>query len=288
MTATEPQPETQSRASHCYPTYFLLGLSGVALIVVLLCSWLAIRPPSTRTHQRNTDQTNHLIRLQQARDTLDRQLKTEAEVRHYPTKSFPLAQTKPDHHRPCFPVEPAAMTVIINKKHCFAPRDWSPPDLQMVEPGHILRAEAAAQYRAMQRAAAQAGANFSISSSYRSYGDQVTTYNYWVDQSGKASADRVSARPGFSEHQTGLVVDLKVDTCYLQCFAGTPAYAWLQRHAARYGFIQRYPVGLHPITGYDTEQWHWRYVGPRIAQDMRRKGIQTLEVYFNVAGGDYV
>lgn len=286
---SKTQPKTQTSKAPHYPSYALLGLYSVVLLLVLLYGWLSTRPPSTHisSSQQNT-QHDQFARVRQARDKLDRQLKIEADARRQVARSTPVIQAKPDHHRPCFPVQPDSTKVIINKKHCFAPLDWSPTDLQMVEPGHMLRAEAAAHYRAMQHAATEAGAGFSISSSYRSYGDQVTTYNYWVDQSGKEVADRVSARPGFSEHQTGLVVDLRVDTCYLQCFAGTPAYAWLKRNAARYGFIQRYPTNLYHITGYDTEQWHWRYVGRHIAQDMQRKGIQTLEVYFNVAGGNYV
>lgn len=138
------------------------------------------------------------------------------------------------------------------------------------------------------QAAANAGVGFSLSSAYRSYDNQVVTYNNWVNVNGSvAAADTVSARPGFSEHQTGLAADLKTGNCVLDCFGGTGSYTWLQQHAAEYGFIERYPSGLTAITGYAPEAWHWRYIGASAATDMKTKGIQTLETYFNISGGDY-
>lgn len=137
-------------------------------------------------------------------------------------------------------------------------------------------------------AAVAAGLGFDLSSAYRSYSDQQVTYNNWVRVNGsQAAADTVSARPGYSEHQTGLAADLKVGGCALECFANTAQYTWLTQHAANYGFIQRYPVGLTSITGYSPEAWHWRYVGVATATDMKAKGIQTLEQYFGITGGDY-
>ena len=132
----------------------------------------------------------------------------------------------------------------------------------------------------MLTAATNAGASFTPSSAFRSYSDQVSTYNYWVSANNSVeAADLVSARPGYSEHQTGLVVDLKSGSCVLACFATTSAYTWLTEHAADYGFIQRYPEKLTSITGYTTEAWHWRYVGTDIAHEMKRLDIKTLEVY---------
>lgn len=187
----------------------------------------------------------------------------------------------------CGVSDPSRITVIINKKHCFSPLDWAPGDLTIVD-GFYLRSEAANQLQTMRNDAAAAGIAFEISSAYRSYAGQVSTYNHWVAVNGSAAAaDTVSARPGYSEHQTGLVVDLKVGACVLDCFGGTAQYNWLVENAANYGFIQRYPAGLSAITGYSTESWHWRYVGAPTAQAMKANGIQTLEQYFGVDGGDY-
>lgn len=187
----------------------------------------------------------------------------------------------------CAVKSPAALTVVINKKHCFSPLDWTPGDLANVG-GYPLRSEAANQMTAMMNAANAAGNGFGISSAYRSYQNQQTVYNNWVQVNGNVSAaDTVSARPGYSEHQTGLAADLKTDGCALECFSGTGAYTWLTQHAAEYGYINRYPSGLSDITGYAPEPWHWRYVGVATAKDMKAKGIQTLEQYFGITGGSY-
>jgi len=182
---------------------------------------------------------------------------------------------------------PTSILVIVNKKHCINPPSWAPLDLTSLD-GYPMRSIAATHMQEMMQAATAAGLPFGITSAYRSYDDQVATYNNWVQVNGStASADTVSARPGYSEHQTGLAADLKTDECVLECFAGTAQYTWLQQNAASYGFIQRYPTSLTSITGYSAEPWHWRYVGSDTALAMKRSGVQTLEEYLGVSGGDY-
>lgn len=181
---------------------------------------------------------------------------------------------------------PASIDVLVNKKHCLQPLSFTPPDLVTTN-GATISAKAAGDFNRMFTDAAAAGQGFSVSSSYRSYATQVSTYNYWVSVNGQAVADTVSARPGFSEHQTGLAVDVAAGGCNLNCFGGTSQYQWFQANAANYGFIQRYYAGLEHITGYASEEWHYRYVGVATAQDMKAKGIKTLEQYWNMQGGDY-
>lgn len=103
----------------------------------------------------------------------------------------------------------------------------------------------------------------------------------------QAGADTYSARPGYSEHQTGLAFDVAANGCTLNCFGSTSQYQWFQQNAADYGFIQRYYSGYEVITGYKSEEWYYRYVGASIAKDMQAKGIKTLEQYWNIPGGDY-
>lgn len=196
-------------------------------------------------------------------------------------------QTDPTNSASCGVTDPNSLTVVINKKHCFSPLSWKPGDLGNVD-GFAMRQEAATQMQAMMQAAAKDGAGFGLSSAYRSYEDQQVTYNTWVQvNGGQAAADTVSARPGYSEHQTGLAADLKVESCVLECFSTSAAFDWLNAHAADYGFINRYPSGLSDITGYAPEPWHWRYVGISTAQDMKAKKVQTLEQYFGISGGSY-
>ena len=96
---------------------------------------------------------------------------------------------------------------------------------------------------------------------------------------------------GYSEHQTGLAVDLITPEdpgCdFDACFARTPAGRWLARHAWRFGFVVRYQPATTAITGYSPEPWHLRYVGRPLAGEMRETGIATLEQLFDVPGGDY-
>lgn len=196
-------------------------------------------------------------------------------------------QTEPPALTKCDVINPETPTIVINKKHCFNPADWAPNDLTGVD-GYLMRAEAASQMNAMMQAATAAGNGFSLSSTYRSYQNQQTVYNNWVQVNGSASAaDTVSARAGYSEHQTGLAADLQTPGCALECFANSKAFTWLNEHAAEYGFINRYPSGLSLITGYAPEAWHWRYVGVAVATDMKAKGIQTMEQYFGISGGTY-
>lgn len=182
--------------------------------------------------------------------------------------------------------DPSQANVIVNKKHCIQPLGYAPADLVTVN-GATLSAKAANAYVQLYEAAAAAGQGFYVTSSYRSYTDQVATYNYWVSISGQAGADTYSARPGYSEHQTGFAFDVAANGCALDCFGSTSQYQWLKEHAAEYGFIQRYYAGYEAITGYSAEEWHYRYVGVDIAMGMKAKQIMTLEEYYNVPGGDY-
>lgn len=182
---------------------------------------------------------------------------------------------------------PNNIDVVVNKKHCFSPIDFVPGDLSSYN-GYAMSAKVIPSLTAMFDAAAAAGLPLSITSAYRSYTNQVATYNNWVQVNGStAAADTVSARPGYSEHQTGFAVDLSAGGCSLDCFLNSGQYTWMQEHAAEYGFIQRYPVGLTSITGYSDEAWHYRYVGTTVALDMKAKGIKTLEQYWGISGGGY-
>ncbi|HSW92675.1 MAG TPA: M15 family metallopeptidase [Patescibacteria group bacterium] len=203
----------------------------------------------------------------------------------YPKKVTTTTTTNNPTH--CDVSNPTSVTVVVNKKHCINPPSWAPPDLTSLD-GYLMRSITADHMQQMMQAAAAAGLPFGLTSAYRSYNDQVATYNNWVQVNGSTtSADTVSARPGYSEHQTGLAADLDTGSCVLECFGTTAQYTWLKQNAANYGFIERYPSGLTGVTGYSPEPWHWRYVGSDTALAMKRSGVQTLEEYLGVSGGDY-
>ncbi len=116
-------------------------------------------------------------------------------------------------------------------------------------------------------------------------------YATTVATRGQAAADRVSARAGHSEHQTGLAIDIVTPAdpaCDFEpCFADTAAGKWLARHAWRYGFVVRYQPGAEPVTGYRPEPWHLRYVGRALADELRESRAASLEEFFGVGGGNY-
>ncbi len=189
--------------------------------------------------------------------------------------------------------DPASPGVVVNKRRPLSPRDFMPSKLvvprveRTVAAERVrLRPDAAAAVEKMFADAAADGVGLTLVSGYRSFEEQAATYNHWVGQYGdKAQADEVSARAGHSEHQTGLAFDIgQADgTCTLVlCFRDTEAARWTAKHAARYGFILRYPQGHHEVTGFSAESWHFRYVGAEIAAAMEAAGTPTLEEHFGL------
>lgn len=176
---------------------------------------------------------------------------------------------------------PSSITVVVNKQRPLQPRDYEPSDLVDVDVPHTwapkLRAVAAAAVVEMFAAAkAEAGLTLASNSAYRSYSSQQSIYD---------GNDALTARPGYSEHQTGLAIDIGASSgrCSLaSCFADTPEGEWLAANAYRFGFILRYPKGLEGVTGYEFEPWHYRYVGTEVAADMRERKVPTLEDYFGL------
>ncbi|TDL41394.1 M15 family metallopeptidase [Arthrobacter nitrophenolicus] len=188
--------------------------------------------------------------------------------------------------------DPASPWLIVNKRRPLVPAAYAPADLvrpavAMTASGEaaLLNSTTAAAAEAMFAAAARDGVSMVLASGYRSYATQVATYNSYVAARGQADADTASARPGYSEHQTGWAFDIADGNgaCGFQpCFADQPAAVWAKANGHRFGFVVRYPWMFHPITGYYYEPWHLRYIGVEAATNMASKGIFTLEEYFGV------
>lgn len=160
--------------------------------------------------------------------------------------------------------------VLIANKSYSLPADFAPG----------LDSTCYNQFCKLSRAAAQEGLNIYLSSGFRSYDYQAQIYNSYVarEPNGQAAADTYSARPGHSEHQTGLAIDVnQID----DSFIGTPEAIWLENHCHEFGFILRYPQGKQDITGYQYESWHIRYVGTDLATQIHASGL-TLEEYFGI------
>lgn len=219
-----------------------------------------------------------------------------APVQHKAAKSAPQPAA-PDFNKTQYSLtDPTSIWVVVNKQHSLNPKSYVPADLVVPSvpervSGTRVSQQMAPQLEAMFAAANQAGAPLKVSSGYRSYTYQVNLYNGYVKTEGQTQADAESARPGFSEHQTGLAADLAPldGSCSVeQCFANTTAGKWLAANAYKYGFIIRYPAGLTTVTGYEYEPWHVRYVGVDLATEMHTEGVQTLEQFFGLpAAPDY-
>ncbi|WP_175986695.1 M15 family metallopeptidase [Microbacterium tenebrionis] len=199
---------------------------------------------------------------------------------------------------PCISLaDPTRAWVVVNKARPLVPTDYVPADLvaspiQQTTASRLIHPDAATALAAMSTDLADAGAgSLGMNNSYRSYLLQVSNYTGFVSTEGQENADRGSARPGFSEHQTGLAVD--VVACSAGCgeiagFGGTPESDWVAAHAWEYGFIVRYESGATGTTGYEPEPWHLRYIGPSLAAAYHEGGYHTLEAFFGLpAAPDY-
>ena len=160
---------------------------------------------------------------------------------------------------------PRYLRVLVDPWHPL-PAGYSPPDLvglaegsyRVSRAGLMLRYSAAMSLEDMARAALADGITLVASSAYRSYDHQTQVHNRLVQQMGRAAAERVSARPGHSQHQTGLALDFGDIT---NAFAQSPAGRWMAANAYRFGWSLSYPDGYEHITGYSWESWHFRYLG---------------------------
>lgn len=124
-----------------------------------------------------------------------------------------------------------------------------------------------------------------ISSAYRSYNDQYNLHSYWVSELGATEAEKISAKPGYSEHQLGTVVDfINKDSNYqlTEKFAETKSYQWLINNAHNYGFVLSYPKDKESITGYKFEPWHWRYIGVDNAIEFKSQNEMTLNQWLEM------
>ncbi len=146
--------------------------------------------------------------------------------------------------------------------------------------GNGLTKTTKSAFEEMKTAAAADGISLRIVSGFRSYNTQKNLYNNYVKRDGKTKADTYSARPGYSEHQTGLAMDINRAG---SAFNGTPEAKWLSDNAYKFGFILRYPEGKTNETGYKFESWHYRYVGVELATKLYNNGDWiTLEDYFGI------
>lgn len=188
--------------------------------------------------------------------------------------------------------DPASLWVVVNKgrrlPNSYEPYNLVAPNVSLrfsaQSPEMMLRSDAAAALKELFEAAEVQGLPLILTSGYRSYTSQTTIYNRNVARDGQVATDALSARPGHSEHQTGLAADVgsKTRKCeFEKCFGSLPEGQWVSDNAYKYGFIIRYQAGRTDITGYDFEPWHLRFVGTELARQLQETG-QTMEQFFGL------
>jgi zinc D-Ala-D-Ala carboxypeptidase len=213
----------------------------------------------------------------------------------WPAKNLSVANPtpRPDFDKNLYPTSQASSLWAVVNKGRGLPASYTPANLvtpnvplRLVpsDPEMQLRSEAAAAIEKMFNASQLAGINLRLASGYRSYSEQQTVYENYAKYYGVKQADTFSARPGHSEHQTGLAADIEPASrnCELDnCFANTAEGRWLDSNCYKYGFIVRYQKNNQPLTGYVYEPWHIRYVGTDLSAVIQSSG-QTLEQFFSL------
>lgn len=230
--------------------------------------------PSTATGSESPSQASSEVSVVTSQEGAGGSAASESAGAQESPQSSPSLDAGVSYNGHYYSVEGKDGPVIIANKHYPLAADYNP--------GENPQALAALQNLIAQMQAE----GFAVSDQYsgfRSYDTQAQLYQNYVNQDGQAAADRYSARPGYSEHQTGLAFDLIDSNGNL--LQEEHASKWLLQHAADYGFIVRYLAGKESSTGYMKEEWHLRYIGQE-AKDIAASG-KTLEEYYGFTGGDY-
>ncbi len=181
------------------------------------------------------------------------------------------------------PSENLNTNLILVNKYNYVTQDYIPENLEPIDTAYArsgmqLVSEAKNAFEELSQNAKEDDMTILAMSSYRSYDYQVNLYNNYVETDGKQAADTYSARAGYSEHQTGLAVDVYNGVIPYTSFEETEEFTWMQQNAYKYGFILRFPEDKTNITGYQYESWHYRYVGKEIAEEIYKNNL-TLEEY---------
>lgn len=217
--------------------------------------------------------------------------KEDSAATRHDTESEPVSLNDDDAAKYTIDNQSSIYYIVNKKRHLpldYEPSGLTTPDVPLATEDspkeNMLRGEAARAAENLFKQAKASGYNMILASGYRSSSLQAFYYNQYVSRDGQEAADKYSARPGTSEHQTGLAFDIarKDRKCYLDiCFADLVEGKWVAQNAYKYGFILRYQKGKENITGYQYEPWHFRYVGVDLAKKIHDSG-KTLEEYFGL------
>ncbi|MBC3795742.1 M15 family metallopeptidase [Acetobacterium tundrae] len=254
---------------------FIIACGGLAAILIAIIVLFTVRLYHSGNNAQVADKTAS------AKITSTQEATTE---NNSPTTT---AETGNDAGDKTSSTSTDSITALVNKNHSisasYVPNDLVTLDLPSTRDTQ-LRSDAAEALVKLFNAARSAGLDLYCCSGYRSYENQSELYDWNVSTYGAEQADLVSARPGMSEHQLGLAMDVtsaSVGFDLLESFGTTAEGQFLKNNAYKYGFIIRYPQDKTDITGYAYEPWHIRYLGVDVATDIYNSG-KTMEEYYGV------
>ena len=173
--------------------------------------------------------------------------------------------------------------ILVNKYYSL-PEKYAPEDVVSMSstyayPNNSIRSEVYEAFKEMSSKAKEEKISLIANSSYRDYNSQKEIYDEYADKNGKEYADKYAARPDFSEHQSGLALDIFTPGYGMKNFDNSDAFKWLTANSYKYGFILKYPDGKENITGYAYESWHYRYLGKDLARKVYESGLTFDEYY---------
>ena len=178
---------------------------------------------------------------------------------------------------------PDDVLVLVNKNNqllsSYIPKDLESISLKYANKDKYLKKETKIAFEKLSEDASKLGYRIVAVSAYRDYNYQNELFNYYVKEKGLNYALECSAKPGHSEHQTGLALDVEGSNKDYDNFENSKEFIWMKDNAYKYGFILRYPKGKEHITGFKYEPWHYRYVGIEVAKYIYENNL-TLEEYF--------
>jgi len=241
----------------------------------------------------NSDKNEFLISLIKEKyylnKNLNRYLKYEKKNRSYPpTKIVAMVNTNNDYdfYEHDIDADTSKDYLLLTNKFYNLKKDYIPKDLVNISnkyyygSDHKIRKIVYDNFINMWNAAYEDNIYLIVNSSYRTYDSQKSVYDSYKDSRGTEYADGIAARAGYSEHQTGLALDIfSKENTLISNFKGSKAHLWLLENAHKYGFIERFPENKENITGFSPEAWHYRYVGIDVATYIHENDITFDEYY---------
>ena len=201
-------------------------------------------------------------------------------------------QANEDHYEDVKKTDTSKKELLLVTKYNALDENYKPDDITDISVKYCygdneISNEVYQKFISMYNAAKEEDLYLIITSAYRDYNFQKELWDQYADSQGEEWADSVAARPGHSEHQTGLALDIVTYNSNMNDFENSDEFKWLQQNSHKYGFILRYPKDKEDITGYSYESWHYRYVGVDVATEIHELGITFDEYYaYYIAGGN--